>query len=396
MPGARIELLDLIRGAAVLGILLMNIRLFSEPYAVYFNPQAIEQQSDSSLTWWCFQYLVADQKFMAIFSMLFGASTALICDKLILRGINPWFRYCRRLFILLLIGLFHAYIIWHGDILTFYALCGLVPLLFLRFNWPVPISVGLLILLLGSIKSFGSFQTLVALPQGTLNQIIGTAFSHSILVNQVEIMSFQGNWLEQWAMRFELATHFHFSSFLAWGIYRVTGLMLVGLGLYRAGFFTGKFSLQQYAWIALFTLAFGFCLSIYGLVQNLLEGWVFPNYFFKNALWNYWGSLLVACGYVSLLAIISKRKLFAGVQESLQNIGKAALSNYLLQSVLCTAWFYGFSQFAKTSALQSLLVIAAVWCVQVAATNWWLKYHQMGPIEYLWRRWSGEGTKARA
>lgn len=381
----RIAVLDLLRGAAVLGILLMNIRLFSEPYAAYFNPLIFGQFTGAEQFWWSVQYFVADQKFMCIFSMLFGASTALICDRLEAKNQQPTIRYGKRLVILLAIGLVHSYLIWHGDILVFYALCGVIPLLLRKFEPRLLLTFGLLLLIVGSVKSYATYVNLAQLPQAVMPDIIQAHFTHSVAFNRSEIEGFSGNWLSQLSTRVDLALHFQTDTFFAWGFWRVSGLMLIGMALYRWGMFTGRHTSKFYFIAGLVSLAIGFALVTVGFIHNMQSHWRFPDFFLKDMLWNYWGSILVALGYVCTLTLFHRHVPLSRLYFVLQSVGRTALSNYLLQSVLCTLFFYGLGQFSNLSRSQAMLVVLVVWTTQIGLTLLWLRHYSAGPIEKLWR-----------
>ncbi|RZM72444.1 hypothetical protein C3B51_21875 [Pseudoalteromonas rubra] len=367
----------------------MNIRLFSEPYAAYFSPLMLSTQSSLGHLWWQLQHLFADQKFMAIFSMLFGASTALICDKRIQAGQSPYGYYFKRLLILLAFGLVHAYLIWHGDILVYYAVCGVIPLLFVRAPAGLTLLCGLAILAVGSINSLTTFAALKQLPEHILFDVITQHFAHTALIDQAELDAFSGSWFEQLTMRAQLAKEFHLSTFPAWGVFRVSGLMLIGLALYRLGFISGHLSRRFYGYFALCAIPAGIAMSLAGLWFNHQQQWLFPDYFFKHVLWNYWGSVLTACGYMALLAYISLRGWLSRLRGYLSLVGRMALSNYLLQSLLCSVWFYGLGFYANTGAVGAILTIATVWMIQLGLSKWWLMRYPSGPAELLWRTLSG-------
>ncbi|NQZ12499.1 MAG: hypothetical protein HRT35_35545, partial [Algicola sp.] len=120
----RINHLDILRGFALLGILLMNIQGFSMPGAAYLNPTAWGDLQGINLFVWSFSHLFADQKFMGLFSILFGAGICLFADRAEAKyGKSAALHYKRNLW-LLLFGLIHAHFIWYGDILYSYALCS--------------------------------------------------------------------------------------------------------------------------------------------------------------------------------------------------------------------------------------------------------------------------------
>ena len=130
--GERIVSLDVLRGFAILGILLMNIQSFSMISAAYFNPTAFGDLTGLNRFVWTLSHMIADTKFISIFSMLFGAGIVLFASKLESRGLRPGTVHYRRTFWLLLIGLAHGFLLWAGDILTVYALLGFLVYLFWR------------------------------------------------------------------------------------------------------------------------------------------------------------------------------------------------------------------------------------------------------------------------
>ena len=122
---ARIDSIDVLRGFALLGILVMNVQLFAMPEAAYYNPTAYGDLEGANLYVWLGGRLLADQKFMTIFSMLFGAGIVLMTTRAEARGETHRVHY-RRMGWLALIGLLHAHLLWAGDILFLYAVCGML------------------------------------------------------------------------------------------------------------------------------------------------------------------------------------------------------------------------------------------------------------------------------
>ena len=131
----RIASLDVLRGLAVLGIMIMNIQAFAMPMAAYSNPTAYGDLSGINFFIWLVSYLFVDQKFLSMFSLLFGAGICLFADRVEARSGRSAGLHYRRMFWLLLFGLVHAYFLWSGDVLVTYALCGLV-IFFLRNRSP--------------------------------------------------------------------------------------------------------------------------------------------------------------------------------------------------------------------------------------------------------------------
>ncbi len=122
----RIASLDVLRGVALLGILPMNIQAFSMIGAAYVNPTAYGDFHGANYWVWFSCHLLADEKFMTIFSMLFGTGIYLMTSHIEAAGKNPTALHFRRMGWLILFGVLHAYLLWYGDILVNYGLCGLL------------------------------------------------------------------------------------------------------------------------------------------------------------------------------------------------------------------------------------------------------------------------------
>jgi len=386
----RIILLDVVRGAAVLGILLMNIRLFSEPSAAYFNPMVYSDYTGINKLWWNFQFIFADQKFMAIFSMLFGASTAIICDGLARRGEPIFSTYAKRILGLLIIGLVHAYLLWSGDILVSYALGSFIPFLARNWRWQYSALTGLGLLAFGTLMSLGGYYSISSLPPNMQADISTQYWLPSAQSLADEVAAYRGAYSEHFLYRVHHAFEFQTDIFINWGFWRVGGMMLIGLALYRQGFLRSMLQGRTYGLTALICLPIGYFLTTTGLIENETHVWGFPYSFLAGTLWNYWGSLFVALGYLSLFGWLLNATKFRFGFEALANVGKAALSNYLFQTIACISIFYGFGGglFGKLERAETATVVALVWVVQLALSNWWFKAHNKGPVESIWHRFT--------
>lgn len=396
----RIALLDIIRGIAVLGILLMNIRVFSEPSAAYFNPLVYHEHAGLNKLWFQFQFLFADQKFMAIFSMLFGASTAIICDGLARRSQPVFGTYAKRIFGLLLIGLIHAYLLWQGDILVPYALGAIIPFIARNWNWRVTAALGVLLLAFGSIMSLGAFESISSAPPHIQAKIAAVYWHPDGAEIAAEIAAYTGSYMDHLPWRAEAAFSMQTDIFVSWGLWRIGGMMLLGLALYRQGFLRGHLEGKTYGIIALLCLPIGWFLVTNGLISNEQAGWTFPHSFFKAAAWNYWGSALVAIGYISVVGWLLKSTHVRFGFKAFANVGRAALSNYLFQSVAGITIFYGFGLglFGQLERYQTIPIILGIWAAQLWLSTLWFKHHDKGPIEAIWHkftysRWFGRADK---
>jgi uncharacterized protein len=146
----RIEELDLLRGFAVLGILVMNIQSFAMVDPTYFNPTVSGDLTGVNLAVWLVSHVFADMKFITIFSMLFGAGIVLLCTRAERRGEPPARVLRRRTVWLLVFGLAHACLLWTGDILVWYSFSGTLAYLFWRLRPGWLVAWGLLLLAVGT------------------------------------------------------------------------------------------------------------------------------------------------------------------------------------------------------------------------------------------------------
>jgi uncharacterized protein len=149
----RIVAIDVLRGYALLGILVVNIQAFSMPDATIFNPTAYGDLTGLNRWVWLLTHIVVEQKFMTIFSMLFGAGILLMTQRVEEKGVRSAGLHHRRMTALLAFGLMHAYLVWHGDILVWYALCGFLVYRYRRNNARPLIRLGLGVVAVASLLS---------------------------------------------------------------------------------------------------------------------------------------------------------------------------------------------------------------------------------------------------
>src|SRR5947207_3857276 len=151
----RIVPMDVLRGFALLGILVMNIQLFAMVEAAYDNPTTYGDLNGANFLVWLLSHLLADQKFISIFSMLFGAGIVLMWQKAESSGARPTRLHYRRVGWMILFGLLHAYLLWYGDILYTYGMCGLFVYLFRRKGPRTLVFSSLVLAMIGSLIAIG-------------------------------------------------------------------------------------------------------------------------------------------------------------------------------------------------------------------------------------------------
>lgn len=384
--GERIESLDVLRGFAVMGILVMNIQAFAMPGAAYMNPTAYGDLSGANYWVWLTSHVLMDMKFMAIFSMLFGAGIVLMTSRRrAATGRSAGVHY-RRMGWLVLFGLLHAYLLWYGDILFTYAMCGLLVYLMRRWRPTVLIILGALMLAIGSRIWIFFHWSMQFWPPNAVQEME----SYWLPTGEVlasEIAAYQGSWIGQMGTRAEGAVVFQ--TFLLVGalLWRAGGLMLIGMALLKLHVFSAKRSSAFY-WTLVAVGAFtGVPTVIYGAHRNIALDWDFRACFFLGQMPNYWGSLLVSLGWVGLIMLMCKHGVLRRLSRLLANAGQMAFTNYILQTVICTTIFYGhgFGLFGRVERTGQIIIVLVICMVELLWSSLWLRRFRFGPLEWVWR-----------
>ncbi len=392
--GERIVSIDVLRGFALLGILTMNISMFCMLEAVFFNPEAAGPLSGlDAVVWWLGQ-LLCSYKFMTIFSMLFGAGVVLMYERRDAAGLRSAGLHYRRMAGLLVIGLIHAYALWYGDILVSYAVCGLWVFLLRRRGPILLIVLGLGFLGIGSgisLLSGWSYAYWPAEAQADMSLL----FNPPTEVLADETAAYRGGWLAQMSHRVPASIKMHTVTFLFYLLWRVTGLMLLGMGLMKLGVLNGQASRRAYLGLIVSAILLGVPLIVWGLIQYPASARATVSYVFIGSQYNYWGSVLLALGYVGVIMLVCRGGV-PRVLGPLAAVGRTALTNYIGQTVICTLLFYGtvhnLGWFGRVSWTAQVGVVVAVWALQVGLSVWWLKRFRMGPLEAAWR-WASYGKR---
>jgi len=386
--GARIASLDVLRGFALLGILVMNIQIFAMPTAAYQNPTAWGDLTGINLGVWTFAHVFFSQKFLSLFSILFGAGVCLFADRIEARGGRPAKWHYRRMGWLLAFGLAHAYLLWVGDILVPYAICGCLVYLFRRRGPRTLVVAGFLSLTVTSLLLLlGGFAlSMPGVPEEAVSKI-ESDWAPDAADLDTEIAAFRGGWSEQQPLRVEQAVALHLGMVPFFAVWFCGGLMLIGMALYKWGVLSAAKDDRFYGRLAAAGLLAGLPLVVLGVWWNFAGGWAWQRSMFFGTLFNSWGCIPVALGYLGLVMLAVRRGFLPGLQARLAAVGRMAFTNYLLQTVLCTTIFYGhgLGLFASVERYQQLLIVLAVWALQLWLSPIWLRRYSHGPLEWLWR-----------
>jgi uncharacterized protein len=382
----RIQSLDILRGIAILGILIMNIQSFSMPGAAYMNPMAYGDLSGINYWVWVLSHVFADQKFMTIFSILFGAGVVLVTENAEKKmGKSAGLHY-RRTFWLLIIGLIHAHLIWYGDILVTYALCAFFVYLFRKLRPSRLMIIGILFLSVHSLLYLLFGYSLPFWPEDSIVAIRESWLPEMTTIH-AEIQAVTGSLYEQIAHNSEQAFFMETFVFLTTFLWRAGGLMLVGMALYKWGILSAQKSQSFYMKGWMISWLIGLPLIIYGLIRNFSEAFSLEFSMFIGSQFNYWGSLLVAFGYICLLMLFAKAPFAAGLKSRFAAIGQMAFSNYIMQSLIAVFIFHGvgFGLFGEVDRTSQVLITLGIWVLQFLWSKPWLARFRFGPMEWMWR-----------
>jgi len=378
----RIQSLDILRGVGVLGMLAVHIQLFAFPSLARWNPTAYGDLRGLNASVWLATSVLADGKFLAIFAMLLGVSIVM-AQSAGRDGPPPWRLHLRRMAALLVLGLLHAYLLWYGDMLVLLALCGAVVFL------ARPLSAKRLLLLGGLIFATASALSFALTWPASQSDPAGLAawreqWTPRPSIIFLEIVQYRGGWIEQMAPRMRAAWETHTWDFVTHLFWQITGLMLIGMAFFKLGILSAARSRAFYQVLGALGFGTGILLESLGLWRSFATKWDLLDFVLVSQQLRYWGNLLVALGWVALVMLVCQR----GWQlRPIAAVGRMALTNYLLQSLICTTIFYGhgLGLFGHVDRAGQFAIVLGIWAFQLLASSAWLRYFALGPIEWVTR-----------
>lgn len=388
----RIIILDFLRGFALLGILMVNMPVFNTPFTLVVGDLRPWTDTLNVRAAWIIDFFFHG-KFYVLFSLLFGMGFWLFLHKIEEAGKTILTVFRRRLLVLLLIGVLHVVLLWYGDILVIYALFGFVMTWFRRKS-DRALLIWIIALLIFPLIFTGSMAALIGWASG----IPEAADSiHASLENQREMFASltersyqvyaQGSFGE--IMRVRLSEY----SFIWGGIFTmfplVLAMFLTGMLAMRRGYLAdlkknaGFF--KRLFWFSLpVALFFNYLMATYAGTANqampdrdtflLIAGMAF-------------GGPSLAFMYISLAVFLINKGWVPRLVETISMTGRMALTNYLMQSVICTTLFYGYGLglYGKVNVWQGIIITLAIYLVQLVWSRIWLRHYRFGPVEWAWR-----------
>jgi uncharacterized protein len=383
----RIEILDVLRGLAVGGILIGNMQWFS---GYGMMPPALARQSPfaDQITHFLVHFFV-EGKFYSIFSFLFGFGFALQIGRAEERGDLKASLFKRRLFWLLVIGLLHAYLLWAGDILSIYALMGFLLILFRKKTNGALLKWVFVLLVIPILTYILLYVLFVAFAPPEITATIDAA--------QIDMWNEAIKTVPQSGyLQIITGYNLHYivgryaGLFLEMRPPKILAMFLLGFYAYRRGFFQNLSSHQPFIRRVF----------VYGLILGLIGNVAFaalagaeavipPSPAGIAGVVSYaFGVPALALFFIALVATLWQKAAWRRLLAFLAPVGRMALTNYLLQTVICVLIFYGygFGQFGRFGAGAATLIALAIFLFQILMSALWLRYFSYGPMEWIWRQ----------
>ena len=430
-PDIRIVQIDVLRGIAVLGIYWINVVIFAFPHGAYAWPDLLGEADKANIATWLFSELFIEGSMRGLFSMLFGASALIFLSEAKLDnkdGLEVVDRFFRRNLLLIGFGLIHAYILLaQWDLLYAYGLFGmfLFPLRKLRAR--TLLIAGVCLLAMGDAYTYvngivSSQQAETAMhqplerqfaqaqvgPADTVNDAIDEALAEindatdseqtaqtveeglrgtTIAAMEQDVEIYLSDYPTIFAYQVPLVAEQQSTEMYYDHVFDIGGMMLVGMALMKFGVLNGGISLRLLLLLAMSGYLIGGTLRgaeslqawFHGFDADARDPWLLMPY---NM-----GRLAMTIGHVGALGFLMKSGLMNPVSGYLASVGRLALTNYVGQTVISCFLFFGFGLgfYAYFERYQLIYVCLAVWAFQIIASNIYLQYYRIGPLEWVWR-----------
>ncbi len=408
----RIDLLDSLRGIAILGILLMNMPGFAFPSG---DPFVRGEPGSINYSIWYLIRWIPEGTQRALFSMLFGAGIILFMSSKAkqndLTSASDYF--FRRQLWLILFGLINIYIfLWSGDILFDYGCYGLLIFVFRLWSpKKLLIAAGVCFLFMLARENRDLYLDKRTIARGEKIEQIDTTVTKLTAIQKERLSAMQDyknrSKIENRLKRVERADFLvtsnyenlydyrverYFSSFLAYtyfSIWDVLLFMFIGMAFFKLGILTGKAPTKLYAALCVIGLGIGLLVTYYHIQPSIAvknNGFEYT----KSISFEFYeaGRTFRALGLFGLVMLMYKSGIFTWFFKLFRPVGQMAFTNYLTQSIMGAIIFYGigFGYFGKLERYQAYLVVLSIWTLQIIWSHIWLRYFQYGPFEWVWRQ----------
>ncbi len=410
----RISTLDSLRGIAVLGILLLNIPVFGFPLPAVNDPSVYGGAEGANLIVWVVNNLFIEGTMRGLFSLLFGAGVILLTSRMESRGGGQEVAeiYYRRILWLIVFGLAHSWVLlWQFDILYFYGVVGLflfplrtlsprslVIVAVLAMSANIPRSM---LALNAAVEAQAEAQTAQQIVDagGELDQDERDAVERwAELVEETKpaeetlekvIAGMRGGYLSVQRTISPRLQQMHAIIPYSWFFLSTIATMLIGMALFKLGILTGVRSVRFYITMIVCGYGLGLAINFYeaiNLIRSDFDIIAVRRWGFGSLLYEF-ARLPMCLGHVALVVLICKQGWLSRLMRSLAAVGRMALSNYVMHSVICAFVFYGFglALFGQLERYELYYVVFGIWVLQLLISPVWLRHYRFGPLEWLWR-----------
>ncbi len=405
----RIAAMDITRGIALFGILLMNIVGFGL-YKAYFDPTNNGGATGWNLNVWWMNNLFFEGTMRGMFSMLFGAGILIFTARsLEKKGATVTDLFFRRLLWMVLFGIVHCYLfLWSGDILYCYGLVGMFAFSF-RHLVPKHLIIGTTVLLL-TTTAWGISDYYNAKKYYETSMVANQKKSRGETLNKEEtkaIEQWEGKVKEFKATPEQLQDEISAKTKGYWSIamYSIPGnqlvqtffiyrynfldtlaMMLMGMAFFKMHILKAARSNRFYWFMALIGYGIGITVNYYETLHIVSNNFSILSIY--QSWWTYdVGRVATTCGHIAMIMLFIKSGWLSFLQKSLAAVGQMAFTNYIMHTIICNYIFlgYGLSMFGKLQRYELYYIVAGIWVFQLIISPIWLKYFLFGPLEWLWR-----------
>ncbi|MBC3787971.1 DUF418 domain-containing protein [Spirosoma utsteinense] len=412
----RIETLDVLRGVALLGILLMSIQAFGLTEA---SVQQLVRNPHGGNYWLVtLVHVLFENKMRALFSMLFGAGILLFLNKSrSSSGMEVPELFIRRQLWLIVFGLINAWgLLWHYDILFHYGIVGIFLFPFMRLSPRTLLVCAVAVGLIYSGKlywqfaeqkqKYEKFQQVTALEKKNKKvkltdeqkddksawegMVKGRQYDSK--ADKADVVAMRSDYATVWSHQLPKTKRMEASFFYQFGLWDIVSMMLLGMALFKWGFFSNRLTTRHYTFLAIGGILIGQAMAWFSLSNHELAIVNFTRYVSTNSLpvaevLMPFERAFVAIGWASLVLLAYRSGRGAWLWKALSAVGQMAFTNYLMQSMLCTLFFYGYGlgYYGDMKLYQLYIVVAEIWLIQLVFSLMWLKTFRLGPLEWLWR-----------
>jgi uncharacterized protein len=374
----RFESLDVLRGVAVLGILMVNAAFFFMYWGVQSYPPAHMSVDGANATAWLTMHVFFELKFVTLFSCLFGAGIMLMVGDEPNASLKLHYSRMRWL---LAIGLIHGFVFWFGDILTSYAIIGMIAVFFRRMSAAKLVLWGLVGIALTNALLVVQGWAATLSPQMYEPAPFGPVPDADTL--EMWVGAYQAGFLQSRPFN-AIGNAVALLSQLIAFTPRLLGVMLIGMALFKSGFLLARWSARSYAISAAVTLIPGLGALWWSGTAVLASGFS-PDALFTTQSVNAFASLAVAFGYASVIMLVCKAPWMKLIRLPFAAAGRMAFTNYLSQTGVMVFIGTGLGLFGTLERVEQVQIVVLIWIAQLIISPIWLSVFRFGPAEWLWR-----------